>query len=228
MFEQFQQIDLFPISTENILLSLIVSFICGLVISIVYRITYSGPNYSRTFVNSLIVLTIITSLVLLVIGNNLARAFGLVGAMSIIRFRTAVRDVQDIIFIFFALSIGMASGVGLYPVAIVGTVFISVVLVLVSNTNVFQNAELSYLLHVVYDPNKDKISLKKILEKNSKSNKIINIRALDDKKVETYFNLKLKKDVSREVLVSEIKSLESIDEVNIYFDEDDVNVNTNY
>lgn len=228
MFEQFQQIDLFPISTENILLSLIVSFVCGVIISIVYRITYNGPNYSRTFVNSLIVLTIITSLVLLVIGNNLARAFGLVGAMSIIRFRTAVRDVQDIIYIFFALSIGMASGVGLYPVAIVGTVFISIVLILVSNTNVFKTSELSYLLHIVYDPNKDKISLKQILDKSSKSNKIINIRALDDKKVETYFNLKLNKDINREELVSKIKNLESTEEVNIYFDEDDVNINTNY
>ena len=74
----------------------------------------------------------ITAIVLMVIGNNLARAFGLVGAMSIIRFRTAVKDTQDIVFIFFSLAVGMAAGVGYHLIAICGTVFVSLTMLVLT------------------------------------------------------------------------------------------------
>lgn len=227
--QEFQYIELFPISPMEILYSLVVSFICGLIISFVYRVTYKGPNYSRTFVSSLIVLTIITSLVLLVIGNNLATAFGLVGAMSIIRFRTAVRDVQDIVFIFFSLGIGMASGVGLYMVAVIGTVFISLVLLLLSNTNVFQTADVNYLIHITYKPNEVKDEVKTTLKKNTNSLKVVNVRALDEKDfIEVYYNMKLKKGVEKELLIRKLKNFDDVRDINIYFDDDDTNAPANY
>lgn len=227
--QEFQYIELFPISPMEILYSLVVSFVCGLIISFVYRVTYKGPNYSRTFVSSLIVLTIITSLVLLVIGNNLATAFGLVGAMSIIRFRTAVRDVQDIVFIFFSLGIGMASGVGLYMVAVIGTVFICLVLLLLSNTNVFQTADVNYLIHITYKPCELKDEVKEALKKNTNSLKVVNVRALDEKDyIEVYYNMKLKKGVEKELLIRKIKNLDDVRDINIYFDDDDTNAPANY
>jgi len=227
--QEFQYIELFPISPMEILYSLVVSFVCGLIISFVYRVTYKGPNYSRTFVSSLIVLTIITSLVLLVIGNNLATAFGLVGAMSIIRFRTAVRDVQDIVFIFFSLGIGMASGVGLYMVAVIGTVFICLVLLLLSNTNVFQTADVNYLIHITYKPSELKDEVKEALRKNTNSLKVVNVRALDEKDyIEVYYNMKLKKGVEKELLIRKIKNLDDVRDINIYFDDDDTNAPANY
>lgn len=225
----FQSIELFPITPLEILYSLIVSFICGILISIVYRLTYKGPNYSRTFVSSLIVLTIITSLVLLIIGNNLARAFGLVGAMSIIRFRTAVRDVQDIVFIFFSLGIGMASGGGQYLVAIIGTVFICMVLLLLSNTNVFQTANVNYLIHITYKPNEINDEVKKLLKSSTKSLKVVNVRALDEKDfIEVYYNLKLKSGVEKEILIRKLKNFDDVRDINIYFDDDDTNAPTTY
>ncbi|MFN3196609.1 MAG: DUF4956 domain-containing protein [Chlorobiota bacterium] len=227
--QEFQYIELFPISPMEIIYSLVVSFVCGLIISFVYRVTYKGPNYSRTFVSSLIVLTIITSLVLLVIGNNLATAFGLVGAMSIIRFRTAVRDVQDIVFIFFSLGIGMASGVGLYMVAVIGTVFISLVLLLLSNTNVFQTADVNYLIHITYKPNEIKDEVKNTLKKNTNSLKVVNVRALDEKDyIEVYYNMKLKKGVEKELLIRKLKNYDDVRDINIYFDDDDTNAPANY
>src|SRR5882672_2363406 len=117
-------------STFEFAANLMIALGCGIVIALVYRFTYRGASYSATFVNALVLLALITSVVILVIGNNLARAFGLVGAMSIIRFRTAVRDVQDIVFIFFSLTVGMAAGVGLNSVAIGGTIFVSVIIIL--------------------------------------------------------------------------------------------------
>lgn len=227
--QDFQNIELFPITPLEILYSLIVSFVCGILISIVYRLTYKGPNYSRTFVSSLIVLTIITSLVLLIIGNNLARAFGLVGAMSIIRFRTAVRDVQDIVFIFFSLGIGMASGGGQYLVAIIGTVFICAVLLLLSNTNVFQTANVNYLIHITYKPNAINDEVKKLLKSSSSSLKVVNVRALDEKDfIEVYYNMKLKKGIEKEVLVRKLKNFDDVRDINFYFDDDDTNAPTGY
>ena len=89
-------------------------------ISLLYRWSYRGTSYSATFVASLVTLAMITAVVIMAIGNNLARAFGLVGAMSIIRFRTAVKDTQDLVFIFLALAVGLAAGVGFHRLAIVG------------------------------------------------------------------------------------------------------------
>jgi uncharacterized membrane protein YhiD involved in acid resistance len=226
---EFQYIELFPVTALEIIYSLSISFICGVLISIVYRVTYKGPNYSRTFVSSLIVLTIITSLVLLVIGNNLATAFGLVGAMSIIRFRTAVRDVQDIVFIFFSLGIGMASGVGLYLVAVIGTIFICLVLLLLSNTNVFQTADVNYLIHITYKPNEINDEVKKLLKTSTSSLKVVNVRALDERDfIEVYYNMKLKKGVEKELLIRKLKNYDDVRDINIYFDDDDTNAPAAY
>ena len=123
MFEEYQNLAVFPNSTADVLANLVVAFLCGLMMSIVYRLTYRGPSYSVTFVNSLVLLSIISAIVIMVIGNNIARAFGLVGAMSIIRFRTAIRDTMDLVFIFLSLALGMACGVGLNLLALLGTGF---------------------------------------------------------------------------------------------------------
>ncbi|MEJ2051098.1 MAG: DUF4956 domain-containing protein, partial [Calditrichota bacterium] len=108
MFQNFQNIFTFSLSAGQVIINISVALLCGFIISLFYKWTYRGPNYSSNYVNSIIVLAMITAVVIMVIGNNLARAFGLVGAMSIIRFRTAVKDTQDIVFIFFALAVGLA------------------------------------------------------------------------------------------------------------------------
>src|SRR5436190_9383976 len=115
--------------------NLATAFACGLLMSWLYRHTYRGTAYSMTFDRSLVTLTIITAIVIAVIGNNLARAFGLVGAMSIVRFRTAVKDAQDLVFIFFSLAVGLASGVGLYTLAVGGTLFVGAIIFAMSRLN---------------------------------------------------------------------------------------------
>jgi len=150
MFEEFLQLDVFRPSIFDFAANMFVALGCGLIIARVYRFTYRGASYSYQFVNSLVLLCLITAVVILVIGNNLARAFGLVGAMSIIRFRTAVRNVQDIVFIFFSLTVGMAAGVGLNSVAIIGTIFICLVIILLDSVGFGRLAQLKHLLQVSY------------------------------------------------------------------------------
>jgi len=111
------------------------ALVCGLLIAFFYRLTYRRRGRSAVFVNSLVALSMITTIVITVIGNNLARAFGLVGALSIIRFRMAVKDVKDIVFIFFALAVGMATGVDLLLTALTGTVFIGIVVFVLSRAH---------------------------------------------------------------------------------------------
>ena len=82
MLDELQQINLFPITTEDVLRNCLFALACGLLLSIVYRLIYRGANYSVTYVNSLVLLALVASIVVIVIGNNVARAFGLVGALT--------------------------------------------------------------------------------------------------------------------------------------------------
>ena len=112
---------------SSIVLSLFLAFILGLVIAAVYQWTHREMA-ERSFINTLIILCMLISVVMVVIGESVARAFSLVGALSIIRFRTVVRDPRDIAFVFFALAIGMGVGAGNPSVSIIGTFLIGTVI----------------------------------------------------------------------------------------------------
>lgn len=113
----------------DILLSLLLAFILGQVLAWVYYFTHSGLSYSRSFVQSLILITVVVAMVMGVIGNNIITAVGLMGALAIIRFRNIIKDTRDIAFIFCSLVIGMASGSQRYATALLGTVILSLIAV---------------------------------------------------------------------------------------------------
>ena len=225
MLEEFQQIEIFTPSIFDIAGNLLVALICGLIISLVYRFVYKGPSYSVTFVNSLVLLSMITAVVILVIGNNLARAFGLVGAMSIIRFRTAVRDVQDIIFIFFALTVGMAAGVGLVMVAIIATLIICSVIILLVSTDFSAPKKRQHLLQVAYTgSDQAEAQLSAVLKKYCKRLKLVNLKNVgfnDD--LEAFYHISLRRTKAREEFIRTLNNLDFVTNVNLYFDEDDNN-----
>jgi uncharacterized membrane protein YhiD involved in acid resistance len=112
---------------ENVLLSLLLAFVLGQVMAWVYYFTHSGLSYSRTYVQSLVLVTVVVAMVMAVIGDNIIRAFGLMGALALIRFRNVVKDTRDIVFIFCALVVGMAAGSQRYAIAVVGTVILSLI-----------------------------------------------------------------------------------------------------
>ena len=111
----------------DILMNLSLSIFLGLFISYVYKLTHKGVSYSQSFMLTIVFITIIVAMVMMVIGNNIARAFALVGALSIIRFRTVVKDTKDTAFIFLALASGMAAGTSSYFLAISGSIVTSIV-----------------------------------------------------------------------------------------------------
>ena len=116
-----------PFNVQTVLLSLLLAFVLGQVLAWVYYVTHSGLSYSRSYVQSLILITVVVSMVMTVIGNNIITAFGLMGALAIVRFRNVIKDTRDIAFIFCALVVGMAAGSHRYLTAILGTVVLSLI-----------------------------------------------------------------------------------------------------
>lgn len=109
----------------HVVVALLTSFFLSLILAYIYRVTHRGLSYSSSFVHAMIIMSVTVSLIMLIIGSNIARAFALVGALSIIRFRNAVKESRDVAFIFVAMAVGMAAGTGFYWAALVFTVFIS-------------------------------------------------------------------------------------------------------
>ena len=119
----------------EIILNLVLSFILGIIVSIVYKKTHKGLSYSQSFMITNIFVCVIVCMVIMIIGNSLARAFALVGALSIIRFRTVVKDTKDTAYIFWSLAAGMACGTGSYFLALAGTTILSGIAFILFFTN---------------------------------------------------------------------------------------------
>ncbi|WP_184664219.1 DUF4956 domain-containing protein [Texcoconibacillus texcoconensis] len=129
-------------------MAIFLSFFLSVVITQVYKLTHHGVRYSQSFVQTVIIMSVVVSIIMIVIGNNIAVAFGLVGAFSIIRFRSAMADPKDIAFIFFGMAAGIASGLGFYLLAVLFTASLSVLI---------------YILYVV-DYGKSSTNYEKILK----------------------------------------------------------------
>ena len=126
LFNLFQTTG--ELNLESIIFNILVSAVLGMFIFVSYMITHKGTIYSKKFNVSLVVMTVLTGTVMTVIGNNIALSLGMVGALSIVRFRTAIKDSRDTIYIFWTVIAGICCGVGDYLVAAVGSVVTFLVL----------------------------------------------------------------------------------------------------
>ncbi|MCD0443182.1 DUF4956 domain-containing protein [Glycomyces sp. A-F 0318] len=124
----------------DIALSLSLSFVLSCVIGIVYRKTHRNVSYSQSYVQTMIVMGVIIAMIMLIIGSNVARAFALVGALSIIRFRNALKETRDVGYIFLVMGVGMACGTRFYTLAIIATVVICLALLIMHRFNWFHHS----------------------------------------------------------------------------------------
>lgn len=135
------------LSTAAIILALGTATICGLVIYLVYRFFYRGIVFSENYNILLVLVTVVTAFIINTISANIVLSLGMVGALSIVRFRSAVKDPLDIGFLFWGIAAGVTSGAGLYPHALAGTAFIAVIYILMT---FLKKEKKSYLLIVKY------------------------------------------------------------------------------
>ncbi|ELC8395671.1 DUF4956 domain-containing protein [Clostridium perfringens] len=151
------------ISFLDMFIAMILSFAVGLFIMQVYKKTFKGVMYSSTFAMSLLALTLITTLIILGVTSNVVLSLGMVGALSIVRFRSAIKEPMDIAFLFWSISEGIVLGAGLIPLAILGAVFIGIVMVLFANKKTTDNP---YILVVNCKNDISENSVLNILSKN--------------------------------------------------------------
>lgn len=121
------------VSILDMVLALVLAFGVGLFIFFVYKKTYAGVMYSSSFGITLVALTMITTLVILAVTSNIVLSLGMVGALSIVRFRTAIKEPMDIAFLFWSIAVGIVLAAGLIPLAVFGTVIIGIILLVFAN-----------------------------------------------------------------------------------------------
>ncbi|MBP3735697.1 MAG: DUF4956 domain-containing protein [Lachnospiraceae bacterium] len=121
------------VSILDMALAMILAFALGLFIFLIYKKTYAGVMYSSSFGVTLVALTMITTLVILAVTSNVVLSLGMVGALSIVRFRTAIKEPMDIAFLFWAIAAGIVLAAGMLPLAVFGSVFIGIIILLFAN-----------------------------------------------------------------------------------------------
>ena len=121
------------ISIVDMALALLLAFGLGVFIFLIYKKTYAGVMYSSSFGVTLVALTMITTLVILAVTSNVVLSLGIVGALSIVRFRTAIKEPLDIAFLFWAIAAGIVLAAGMIPLAVFGSVFIGIIILIFAN-----------------------------------------------------------------------------------------------
>jgi uncharacterized membrane protein YhiD involved in acid resistance len=214
-------LTLYTLTAGQIVTNLGVALACSVFIALLYRWTYRGTSYAATFTNSLVTLALITAVVMMVIGNNLARAFGLVGAMSIIRFRTAVKDTQDLVFIFLSLAVGLAAGVGLHRLAFVGTLFIGLTIVLLTFTRTAAAGRRPYLLQMQVTPTDTSIpAYQRVLDTWCRTHQVVNVKSFGNERLEVSFYIRLRQRDQAQALIQNLRRTPGVEQVNLFFDDE--------
>jgi len=138
------------LSVSDIAIVLFITFLTGMFVFYIYKKTFQGVLYTQSFNVSLVMVAIVTSLIIMTISSNFILSLGMVGALSIVRFRTAIKDSMDIVFMFWAISIGIANGAGFFKISITGTIFIAIILLILTK---YKSSSSPYLLILNYHEN---------------------------------------------------------------------------
>jgi uncharacterized membrane protein YhiD involved in acid resistance len=204
----------------DIILNLILAFVLGLVISGLYRYTNRKAVFSEDLVNTIIIITMVTSVVIMVIGNNLARAFGLVGAMSIIRFRTVLKSSRDIAFVFFALATGMAAGAGNHSIAIAGVCVIGFIVLILFWIRYGQGQKELFLKFWMVPEERGEARYIALFQKYLSKYVMMNMRSAQlGQYLELSFIIQLFKQENLHRFIRDMSSLEGIERVTLVTDE---------
>ncbi|MFY1594403.1 DUF4956 domain-containing protein [Micromonospora sp. WMMD737] len=142
-------------SIADVAIALSLSFLLSTAIGWVYRFTHRNISYSQSYVQTLVVLGMLISLIMLVVGSNIARAFALVGALSVVRFRNAIKETRDVGFIFLVMGVGMACGTRFYTLAVVAAVAIGLVILVMYRFNWFASQVQRQVVKVQVPPDGD-------------------------------------------------------------------------
>jgi len=201
-FYQSSTIDFIDITT-----ALLLVFIIWVLINFVYKKTYTGVLYSKSFSLSLIGLSSVTCLIIMTITSNIILSLGMVGALSIVRFRSAIKDPNDIVFMFWSIAVGIACGAGFFTIAGYGSVIIAIILLLVSKYRILQSP---YLL-IIQSKHECLDQIEKVLKQDTTTYLSKSVTASDES-CESIFEIRTDK---QKTIIQNIKSIDCVRSVSI-------------
>jgi uncharacterized membrane protein YhiD involved in acid resistance len=195
-----------------IIYALTLTFILGSGMSLLYVRTFKGLSFSRNFVHSLVLAPVVVSIVMQAIGNNLAVGIGMAGTISMMRFRSNIKDTRDMFFLFAAMGIGVACGVQAYLTAVVGAVGFSLVILILHYSPMAQVSRYDGLLKLNLDNDKKvQNQMHDLVNKHCQEATLISIRELaQGDRLDYAFQIKLKSNSRHDIFVRELKEIENV------------------
>lgn len=191
-------------SVTDTLLGMLFALIIGLFVFVIYKRTFSGVMYSTGFAMSLVCLPLVTTLVIMAVTSNVVLSLGMVGALSIVRFRAAIKEPMEIVFLFWALSVGIVIGGGMIPLAVIGSVIIGVILVVFVNRKVRHTP---YILIVNCENDEAEKAVLNIIEK-SVDRLLVKSKTVNENGIELTSEIRVKDSTTD--FVNRINALEAV------------------
>jgi len=211
-------------SLQDIVLNILLTAILTLLVSYFYKRTHNGISYSKSFAFTIVVIGILIAIVMMVIGSNLAVAFGALGAFSLVRFRTAVKDTKDTVYIFISVVIGMAVGTGNYMIAIVATIILILLILFLEKIKFGSNKKFNYILtYTISSQLTGDNRIKDMFKKYIKGEALLNVSARQKGEfLDMTFNVNLFKEEDLDKFTKSLSSIDGISDVNIIASKGDI------
>jgi uncharacterized membrane protein YhiD involved in acid resistance len=208
-------------SIVTLIYAVLLAFVLSTLIAITYEKTYRALSYSRNYVQSLILISIVSTTVMEAVGDSLARGIGIMAAMAVIRFRTNFKDSRDIVFIFASLAVGVSCGVNGFEIAIVGALAFVMVAFLLYWSPFGESSYFDGMLRFNLENDADsKEKLEKVMSKYCKSFALITLRDLaQGNRLDYAYQVKLRKNKKHADFVGELKDIQSVQGVNFMMQE---------
>jgi uncharacterized membrane protein YhiD involved in acid resistance len=215
MFELFpdQPIYEYP-ELVNITYSFVWAFLLASIIAITHKLTFTGDYYPKNFFQSLILGAVVTTMVMMAIGDSLARGLGVFGAMAIIRFRTRIDDPRDVLFLFAALSTGLAIGVYGFTISFVGTVLFSLVAALLHVSPFRSFAHHNFLFFTLTNQT-EQTAVVEIIKRHCAEFRVVGISVTKDNFMRYQYAVSWRKTGSKDELMDQLKALEVVKQLKI-------------
>jgi hypothetical protein len=215
--------NLLNYSNIEMVVNIAIAIMIGLALSLVYRLTHKGLSYSQSFCQTIIFVTLIVSLVMMVIGGSLARAFALVGALSIIRFRTVLKDTKDMSYVFASLALGMAAGTSNYFLAGVGTFSVSLLAFFLHFTNFGAVYKSEFILRFRFQQQGDSRAYLEAINETCKRSNLLHMEpSADNSSLSLTYDVVLRDEAFAKDLTKRIGGIENISEVVLIASKNDV------
>ena len=196
------------------------------IVGLTYQRTFQGLSYSRNYIQALILASIVATIAMQAIGDNLARGLGMMGALAIVRFRSSLKDPKDMIFVFMALAVGIACGVYSFTIAAIGTLGFSLFALIIGKLPFSKESHYDGLLRFnLEDDGQDKADLENLLNGSCQNFALITLREVGQgSRLDYAYQVKLRRSQTYDQFVKQLKQLKTIKGVNLLLQESTVEI----